>query len=457
MVLNAVLDRIDGEQPRALERLFQLLRIESISTDPAHDWACREAADWLVHELNDIGFDASRRDTPGHPMVVGHGGVEGPHFLFYGHYDVQPVDPLELWDHPPFEPRIGDTPLGKAIFGRGASDDKGQVMTFLEAVRAWKQVTGRIPGRLTVLIEGEEESSSPSLVPFLEANAGEIRARMALVCDTGMLGPETPAITTMLRGIVGEELTIHAADRDLHSGGYGGAAINPIRVLAKILAGLHDAHGRITLPGFYDGVSELPEAIRAQWEGFGLGAEAVLGSVGLSHLAGEEGRSLLEQIWSRPTCDVNGIWGGYTGKGFKTVLPAEAHAKISFRLVGEQDPASIIESFRTYVRASLPPDCSVSFDGKDGARAVTLRIDRPEFDAARRALDDEWANPTVFVGSGGSIPVVGHFRDVLEMDSLLIGFGQKDDAIHSPNEKYDLASFHKGTRSWARVLAALTA
>ena len=456
MALNAVLDRIDADQPEALERLFELLRIESISTDPAYAPACRQAADWLVRELAAIGFAAECRETPGHPIVVGHGGGEGPHFLFYGHYDVQPVDPLDLWDRPPFEPAIGETPRGQAIFGRGASDDKGQLMTFLEAVRAWKRVTGRIPGRLTVLIEGEEESGSPSLVPFLKANAAELGARMALVCDTGMMGPETPAISTMLRGLAGDELTIHAAERDLHSGVYGGAAINPIRVLARILAGLHDAEGRITLPGFYDGVPELPAAIKAQWDALDYDAAGSSARSGLGRLAGEAGRSVFEQVWSRPSCDVNGIWGGYTGKGFKTVLPAEAHAKISFRLVGEQDPAKVIESFRAYVRASLPPDCRVSFRGKDGARATTLPMDAPEFAAARQALSDEWAKPAVFVGCGGSIPVVGHFREILGMDSLLIGFGQEDDAIHSPNEKYDLASFHKGTRSWARVLGALT-
>ena len=288
-MLNDVLERIDEEQPRALERLFRSFGSRASRPIRPMPASCREAADWLVRELTEIGFDAARRDTPGHPMVVAHGGGEGPHFLFYGHYDVQPVDPLELWRHPPFEPVIGDGPRGKAIFGRGASDDKGQVMTFLEAVRAWKAVTGRIPGRLTVLLEGEEESSSPSLVPFLKANAVELQARLALVCDTAMLGPEMPAITTMLRGIVGEELTIHAASRDLHSGGYGGAAINPIRVLARIVAGLHDARGRITLPGFYDGVRELPEAIRAQWEAFGVGPETLLGEVGLQPAGGGGG------------------------------------------------------------------------------------------------------------------------------------------------------------------------
>lgn len=456
MGLKAVLDQIDADRPQALERLFELLRIESISTDPAYAGPCQDAADWLVRELAGIGFEASRRDTPGHPMVVAHGGEgEGPHFLFYGHYDVQPVDPVELWRNPPFEPVVGETPRGEAIFSRGASDDKGQLMTFVEAVRAFKAATGRLPGRLTLLFEGEEESGSPSLVPFLKENAAELRAHMALVCDTGMLDPRTPAISTMLRGLVGEEVTIEAADRDLHSGMYGGPAINPIRVLAKIIAGLHDAEGRIALPGFYDGVHELPDAIRAQWEALDYDTGAFLGAVGLSTPAGEKGRSLIEQVWSRPSCDVNGIWGGYTGKGFKTVLPARASAKISFRLVGDQDPEKIVASFRAYVTASLPPDCTASFIGKDASRATNLPVDAPEFAAAQAALSAEWPNPAVFVGCGGSIPIVGHFREILGMDSILIGFGQEDDAIHSPNEKYDLASFHKGTRSWARVIAAL--
>ena len=316
-------------------------------------------------------------------------------------------------------------------------------------------MTGEIPGRLTILLEGEEESGSPSLVPFLKANAEELKAHMALVCDTGMLDPQTPAISTMLRGLVGEEVTIEAADRDLHSGMYGGPAINPIRVLTRILAGLHDEDGRVTLPGFYEGVHELPAEIREQWEALDYDAGDFLRAVGLDTPAGERGRSILEQIWSRPTCDVNGIWGGYTGKGFKTVLPAKAQAKVSFRLVGDQDPEKIVESFHAYVRGNLPPDCRASFVGKDASPATTLPVDAPEFAAARAALSDEWPKPAVFVGCGGSIPVVGHFRRILGMDSILIGYGQEDDAIHSPNEKYDLASFHKGIRSWARVLAAL--
>jgi acetylornithine deacetylase/succinyl-diaminopimelate desuccinylase-like protein len=456
MSLQAILDRIDANQPEALERLFALLRIESVSTDPAYDASVRAAADWLVHDLEGLGLEAERRDTPGHPMVVAHGGSGGRHLLFYGHYDVQPVDPLELWDHPPFEPQIRETGAGPAISARGASDDKGQLMTFLEALRAWRTETGELPCRVTVLLEGEEESGSASLVPFLKANAEELKAELALVCDTGMWDRETPAISTMLRGMVGTEVTVRGPSRDLHSGMYGGPAINPIRVLARALAALHDEAGRVTLPGFYDGVGELAPEIKAQWDALPFDPAQGLGEVGLSVPAGEAGYSVLEQTWSRPTAEVNGIWGGYTGAGFKTVLPAEAHAKLTFRLVGDQDPEAVVEGFEAHVGAHLPPDCTASFVRKTGSRATVLPVEAPEFGLARRALSEEWPREAAFVGCGGSIPIVGHFREILGMDSLLIGFGQADDAIHSPNEKYDLASFHKGTRSWARVLEALT-
>jgi len=456
MTLDAVLDRIDADQLGALDRLFALLRLESVSTDPAYDGQVRAAADWLVADLTEIGFEAERRDTPGHPMVVAHGGTGGPHLLFYGHYDVQPVDPIELWDRPPFDPVLKDAPHGKVIVGRGTADDKGQLMTFVEALRAWKAVHGDLPCRITILFEGEEESGSPSLVPFLKENADELRADLALVCDTGMWDRETPSITTSLRGMAGAEVTIRAADRDLHSGYYGGAAANPIHLLTRILAGLHDADGRVTLDGFYDGVRDIPPALKAQWDSLGFHEAAFLGEVGLTTSAGEPGLTALEQTWARPTAEVNGIWGGYTGAGFKTVLPAEAHAKISFRLVGDQDPDAVMASFEAHVRAGLPPDCEASFTGKDGSRAMTMPVDAPEFETARAALSEEWPKPAVFVGAGGSIPVVGHFQTVLGMNSVLIGFGQSDDAIHSPNERYDLASFHKGARSWARVLAALT-
>jgi len=457
MSLDTVLSHIDDNLDASLERLFDLLRIQSISTDPAFAGDCDKAADWLVDELAALGVDASKRATQKHPMVVGHVGDSGPHVLFYGHYDVQPVDPLELWDRDPFDPEVQDTPKGKVIRARGANDDKGQLMTFVEACRAWKAVHGSWPCRITFFFEGEEESGSPSLVPFLEENKDELSTpEYALICDTGMFDPQTPAITTMLRGLLGEEVIIHAADRDLHSGMYGGPAMNPNRVLAKIIAGLHDDKGRVTVPGFYDGVPELPDAVRAQWDGLGFDADGFLGEVDLSVPAGEQDRTALEMIWSRPTCEVNGMTGGYTGDGFKTVLPAEASAKISFRLVGTQDPLKIRAAFRAYVTDSLPPDCTVEFLDHGASPASVMPTDHPAFEKARLALSDEWPNPAAFVGSGGSIPVAFHFQQILGLDTMLIGFGLDDDALHSPNEKYNLESFHKGIRSWARVLAAIS-
>lgn len=457
MPATPLLDRIDATLPQALGRLCALLRIPSISTDPAHAQDCRVAADWLVAELAGLGFEAARHDTPGHPMVVARTPGDGPRLLFYGHYDVQPVDPLELWDTAPFDPQVQDTPAGKVIRARGASDDKGQLMTFIEACRAWRDVHGALPPGLTIFLEGEEESGSPSLVPFLRANADLLAADLALICDTGMFQRTTPAIVTMLRGLLGEEVIIRGPNRDLHSGMYGGAAMNPIRVLSRILAGLHDDQGRITVPGFYDGVAELPAEVAAQWHALGFDAAAFLGSVGLAAPAGEVGRSVLEMMWSRPTAEVNGIAGGYAGAGFKTVLPAEARAKVSFRLVGRQDPLAIRDAFRAWVRAQLPPDCTAEFLDHGAAPAAQMDIGHPAFQKARAALSDEWGRSAAFVGSGGSIPVAGYFRTELGMDSMLIGFSRDEDALHSPNEKYDLESFHRGIRSWARILTALRA
>lgn len=457
MTLSAVLARIDDDFPAALDRLMAFLRIPSISTDPAFSEDCSRAADWLVHDLESLGIRAEARATAGHPMVVGHVDGPGPHLLFYGHYDVQPVDPLDLWNRDPFDPAIEETPKGKVMRGRGSSDDKGQLMTFLEACRAWKAVNGTLPCRITFLFEGEEESGSPSLVPFLKANAAELKADVALICDTGLFESVVPSITTMLRGLLAEEVTITGPDRDLHSGMYGGIAMNPIRVLSRIISSLHDATGRITLPGFYDDVAELPDDIRAQWQRLAFDHAAYLGDVGLSQPAGEQDRTPLEMIWSRPTCDVNGIWGGYTGDGFKTVLPSKASAKISFRLVADQDPDKIHKSFVDHVNAMLPPDFTATFPLGKGSPASRMSVDDPAFEKARAALSDEWPREAAYVGCGGSIPIAGHFQDLIGMDSMLIGFGRDDDQIHSPNEKYDLECFHKGTRSWARILAALTA
>lgn len=452
MTLTPILDRIDRDLPEAIDRLMGLLRIPSISTDPAFKGDCAKAADWLVEDLKGLGFEAASVPTPGHPMVVAQGGTGGRHLLFYGHYDVQPVDPLNLWHRDPFDPAIEETAKGKVIRARGASDDKGQLMTFLEALRAWKAETGTLPCRLTIFLEGEEESGSPSLIPFMKDHAAELKADLALICDTGLHEDRVPAITTMLRGLLGEEITITGPEMDLHSGGYGGAAINPIRVLCRILAGLHDENGRIQVPGFYDDVDELPEAIRAQWQALSFDHAKFLGDVGLSQPAGEKDRTPLEMLWSRPTAEVNGIWGGYTGAGFKTVLPSKAHAKVSFRLVSRQDPDKLRAAFRDWVTAQLPPDCKVEFHGHGNSPAGVMEIGDPAFEAARGALSEEWGVPAAYVGCGGSIPIAGYFKTYLGMDAMLIGFGRDDDLIHSPNEKYDVECFHKGIRSWARVL-----
>jgi acetylornithine deacetylase/succinyl-diaminopimelate desuccinylase-like protein len=450
---------IDAAAGPALDRLFEFLKIPSISASPAHFADCERAADWLVAELHAIGFEAAKHPTEGRPAVVGHikaARRDSPHVLFYGHYDVQPADPLDLWRSPPFEPRLEPGPRGERIVARGASDDKGQLMTFLEACRAFQKVGGP-PCAITALIEGEEETGSPSLPAFLAAHAGTLRADLALVCDTGMWNATTPAITTALRGVVADEVILTGASRDLHSGLYGGVAANPIHALARILADLHDANDAVALPAFYDGVEELPGEIRQQWDELDFDVAAFLGDVGLTTPAGERGRTPLEQVWSRPTCEINGLSGGYAGDGIKTVLPAKASAKVSFRLVGKQNPEKVVRSFRAFVTARLPPDVKAEFVGHAGSPAVTLPVHNEALRRARRALEAEWGKPAALVGCGGSIPIVGAFKRELNMDCLLVGFALDDDAVHSPNEKYERTSFHKGARSWARILSALAA
>jgi acetylornithine deacetylase/succinyl-diaminopimelate desuccinylase-like protein len=459
--LPAVLERIDRDLDGSLERLFALLRIQSVSTDPAYATHCRKAAEHVAADLRSLGFETSVRPTEGHPVVIGKGGNgqangRAPRVLFYGHYDVQPVDPLDLWKTPPFEPRIETLDDGrKVIVARGACDDKGQAMTFVEACRAFKAVTGTLPLDITTMIEGEEECGSKHLFGFVREHAAEFKRDLALVCDTGMWDAETPSITTSLRGLVYEEVRLTCADRDLHSGLFGGAARNPIHVLADILSALHRPDGSVAIPGFYDGVLELPSDIKADLAGLGLTAEKFLGPIGLKIPAGEKDRMLVEQVSTRPTAEINGILGGYTGEGAKTVIPGKAMAKVSFRLVGAQDPDKIRLAFRQFVRARVPADCTVEFGNFTSAPAFAVAFDNPALAKARTALAEEWGKKAVTVGAGGSIPIVGDFKHVLGMDTLMVGFALDDDRVHSPNEKYDLRSFHKGMRSWARILAAL--
>ena len=450
-----LLDHIDQNLDAARARLFDWLRIPSISAQPDHAADCRRAADWLRDELAGLGFTAAVRPTAGHPVVLaqhpGPGG-DAPHLLFYGHYDVQPPEPLELWTSPPFDPVLADGPHGKRIVARGAVDDKGQTRLWMEAFRAWHAVTGGLPVRVTVLVEGEEEVGSPSLAAFLAANREALAADVVVISDTGMWDIATPAITTRLRGSTYVELGLRVAGRDLHSGLFGGSAQNAANILARILGELHDAEGRVQVPGFYDGIRPVPAALLDSWQRLGFDEAAFLGRMGLRTPAGERGRPALERLWARPTADVTGMWSGYTGPGAKTVIPAEAHAKVSFRLVPGQDPQAVLDGFRAFVAARLPPEAAASYRVMFQGRGLEIPAESRWVRGAAAALQAEYGKPPVMMGSGGSIPVVEMMKDVLGLDSLLVGFGLDDDQVHSPNEKFEQRCFHHGIRAHVRLL-----
>ncbi|WP_457485574.1 dipeptidase [Teichococcus aerofrigidensis] len=453
-----VLTALDSARAETEASLIEWLRIPSVSAQPAHAPDCRKAAEWLGEQLVALGFQAGLRETPGHPVLIATHpgpGPEAPHVLIYGHYDVQPPEPLELWTSPPFDPAIVPGPRGQRIVARGAVDDKGQVMTWLAALRAWNSAAGGPPVRVTVLVEGEEEIGSPNLDRVLREERELLSADIAVISDTNMWDPRTPALTVSLRGLAYVQIDLRRGERDLHSGLFGGSAGNVLNLLTEILGELKDAEGRVQIPGFYDGVAEPDAAQRAAWAALDFDESAFLLAQGLSVPGGEAGRGALERLWARPTADINGIWGGYMGEGSKTVIACEGHAKLSCRLVPGQDPQKIVEGIRAFVQARLPADARFDLQVFGLAPGIAMATDSPWMTAAREVLEEEFGRPAVLAGGGGSIPVVSSLKGILGLDSLLMGFGLDDDQVHSPNEKFELACLHAGGRSHARLLAAL--
>jgi acetylornithine deacetylase/succinyl-diaminopimelate desuccinylase-like protein len=460
-----------------IDRWLSWLRIPSISTDPAYRAECRRAAEWCRDQFRELGFQADLVEAgeigpdgqgSGHPIIKGRidaaPAYKGPHVLFYGHYDVQPVDPLDLWESPPFEPVIrGPRPGedgGERVVARGAVDDKGQVMTFLEACRAIKAATGHATGgaAYSLMIEGEEECGSWNLEPFVRAHKGDLSAcDVCLISDTGMLARGRPAITYGVRGLAYTEVTLHASNQDLHSGLWGGRCPNPNTELARVLAQLHDKKRRVTIPGFYDDVVPLTKAERANWKKLRFNAAAALKKIGLPPAAdiGEAGFTAMEREWGRPTAEVNGIWGGYTGPGAKTVIPAKASAKVSFRLVADQDPRKITRLFFKWCKDRTPPGCTWELNNHHGGFGVTTPIDSPPMRAAARALKVASGRDPALIKSGGSIPVAGMLKHRLGLNTIFMGFGLDDDRVHSPNEKFELDCFRLGCRAHAAFMGEL--
>ncbi len=455
--LDEILDGIEAAFPDSIERLSRILAIPSVSTDPDRTDEVHRAAIWFRDELDALGFEAKVVETPGHPVVLASSPApEGaPTILFYGHYDVQPEDPIDLWDSPPFEATVVEDSNGGRIVARGAVDDKGQVMCFIEAFRAWRSTVGTLPVGVTVMLEGEEESGSPSLEGFLDAHHDDLRADVCVVSDTGMWNAETPAITTMLRGMVYLDVAIDGPTHDLHSGMYGGAIANPANVLAAIIAAMHDASGGVAIPGFYDDIVEPDAETLESWSKLDFDEAAFLGSAGVTAATGgERDRSVLERTWSRPTLDANGIHGGYTAAGAKTIIPATCAAKISCRLVPGQDPDRIEQLVMDFVTARLPEGFTARFESHGSNPAIVVPPDSPWLAAANDGLERVYGRPAAIIGTGGSIPAVGEIQQRLSMDALLVGFGLDDDRVHSPNEKFDLRCYRGGIRAHAAMLAA---
>jgi acetylornithine deacetylase/succinyl-diaminopimelate desuccinylase-like protein len=453
MALEQVDAYLEAHRGKFEEQLKDLIRIPSISAQPDHDADTRRAAALIRDDLAAMGLKADLIPTKRHPIVHAEwlGAAGKPTLLIYGHYDVQPPEPLEPWLSPPFEPTVRDGNL----YARGATDDKGQMFTHLKAVEAWLKTIGTLPVNVKFLIEGEEEIGGANLESYVAENAGRLACDYAVISDTSQFAPGMPAITYGLKGLAYFEVHVQAANRDLHSGTYGGAVANPLNALAAILASLKGPDGKIRIEGFYDAVKPLEDWERADFAKLPFSEAEFQADLGVTALVGEEGYSTLERKWARPTCDVHGLFGGYAGPGPKTVLPCKAGAKVSFRLVPDQDPKTIDALFREHVRKVTPPGVTVEVIAQQGAPAVLVNVKSPGFRAAVRAIEAGFGTRPVFIREGGSIPVVGLIKQHLKVDTLLLGWGQNDDNLHGPNEKFSLADFHRGIKAAAHLLQEL--
>lgn len=444
---------LHDNRERQLEELLELLRIPSVSTAPEHAADVQRAAEFVHEALERAGLEAEILPTAKHPVVYAEKIVAAskPTVLIYGHYDVQPADPLELWDAPPFEPVIKD---GK-IFARGASDDKGQMFAHVKGVEALL-ATGDTPVNIKFLLEGEEEIGSPNLEPFIKDNLEKLAADIVILSDNTMIAPDTPTITYGLKGLAYVEVHVQAAARDLHSGAYGGGVPNPINALASMIAALKDEEGKVTVPGFYDAVLDISPAEREAFQRAPFDEQAMAEKLELSHFPGEAGYSLIERLWARPTLDCNGITGGFQGEGAKTVIPAKASAKISCRLVPNQTPEEITKKLSDYLLELAPQGVTVRVEDLHGGRGALTPIDSPAVRASAAALREVYdGKDVVFARTGGSIPIVASFQELLEASVVMIGFGLDDDCVHSPNEKFELENYYKGIEASAKVLQHL--
>ena len=455
-MLTTVSNYLDQHADRFLEELKEFLRIPTVSADPECKPHLVRGAEFVHKQLADLGMKAEIVPTAGHPIVYAEwlGAPGAPTVMVYGHYDVQPPDPLDLWTTPPFEPTVRDG----CLYARGATDDKGQVFTHIKSAEAWLKTVGKLPVNLKYVIEGEEEVGSRNLEDFLAARKESLSCDVAVVSDTSQYAPNQPAITYGLRGILAVEVTVTGPKKDLHSGVFGGAVMNPATGLARMIASLHDDNGRVRIPGFYDAVQPLSDAERQQFRNLNFDEAAFKAELGITEVFGEAGFSTLERRWTRPTCEVNGLVSGYTGVGPKTIVPSKATVKITCRLVPAQDPHQLTEALHQYLKAQCPTSLSFEFTSYHGCPAFVFDPTSPYIEAAAEAIREAWGVQQVrLIREGGSIPVVQTFKDVLGVDTLLLGWGQNTDNLHSPNEHFSVADFHRGTKASASLWAKLAA